>query len=609
MSDSTRKLPVSRRDVMFAGSIGMGALALGSASRGAAGGAASGMASGDAHGAVRWDLDADVVVIGTGATGLPAAIVAREAGASVIMVEAESRIGGHAIVSGGSVVLGGGTRAQQKHGIVDSPDLLFRDLTDWSVVEPNGFPDYRYNDREIIRAFADNAARTCEWLIAHGVVFIDIAPDSLDGVSSGNSAPRAMHAASMQWPKAQTGQPLAVKYQSVVGTGAGLIRPLQAAAEKSGVRILLQHRMTSIIREQAAAGSVLGIAVTSDGRQVNIRARKAVIIGTGGSTGNVNFRRMFDPRLTEEYCGLAGMPWSNQDASGELAAMAIGASLWGFYNQSGEFGSVVSKAGFIGCQYNYMPGSDMLILPWLPGSEVFNLARASGLRVADWQDLILVNMLGQRFYDEAGAAYSANDYNSIKPYQQGSAANASDMKYKPSNFLNAALAGIGDGHNGGGPIWAIFDAHAVARERWDPNPPNVDFAAGFFFRASSLADLAAAIKMQHQRVPMPPGNLEDSVARYNSFVESGVDTDFGKSKPLYKIEQPPFYAAWSTPAVHDTRAGLRINARCQVLDVHGAVIPGLYCGGESAGGFSQHGLARATCQGYIAGTNCVLPRI
>src|SRR5450631_690667 len=86
--------------------------------------------------------DADVVVIGAGATGLPAAIVAREAGASVIVVEAEADIGGHAITSGGNVPLGGGTSVQRHHGIADSPDLLFRDLTDWSVVGPNGFPDY-----------------------------------------------------------------------------------------------------------------------------------------------------------------------------------------------------------------------------------------------------------------------------------------------------------------------------------------------------------------------------------------------------------------------------------------------------------------------------------
>ena len=48
---------------------------------------------------------------------------------------------------------------------------------------------------------------------------------------------------------------------------------------------------------------------------------------------------------------------------------------------------------------------------------------------------------------------------------------------------------------------------------------------------------------------------------------------------------------------------LRINARCQVVDMSGAVIAGLYCGGESAGGFSMHGLARCMCQGYIAGTH------
>src|SRR5215469_17496937 len=100
---------------------------------------------------VDWNRAADVVVIGSGATGLPAAIVACEAGCSVILVEAEKDIGGHAIISGGNIPLGGGTSVQKKYGIADSPDLLFRDLTDWSVVGPNGFPDYRYNDREIIR--------------------------------------------------------------------------------------------------------------------------------------------------------------------------------------------------------------------------------------------------------------------------------------------------------------------------------------------------------------------------------------------------------------------------------------------------------------------------
>ncbi len=535
------------------------------------------------------------MVIGAGATGLPAAIVAREAGASVILVEAEPDIGGHAIISGGNVPLGGGTSAQEKYGIEDCPDLLFRDLTDWSVVGPNGYPDYRYNDREIVHAFAENSAATFEWLVAHGVVFVDKAPDALGGNSVGNSVPREMHCAVMHWPMVHSGEPAEPATQRTRSSGNGLMRSLEAAAKKAGVAIVLEHRMNGIYRQAQNSGPVLGIAADHKGAKLNIRALKAVIIGTGGSTGNVNFRRMFDPRLTEEYCGLAGMPWSDQDASGELAAMAIGASLWGFYNQTGEFGSNVTKPGSIGCQYNYRH------LQWMPGSPVFDRARATGLRVANWQDVILVNMLGQRFYDETAGQYIANNYNSIEPYLQGSWLNAKNLKWNPNNFLNAALAGINDGHNGGGPIWAIFDSDAVAREEWTPRPPNVDIAAGFFFSANRLADLANKIVMKYQRVPMPPMNLEETVARYNGFVEAGVDADFGKPKPVYKIANPPFYAAWATPVVHDTRAGLRINAKCQVIDINGEAIPGLYCGGEAAGGFSQHGLARAACQGYIAG--------
>ncbi len=576
-----------------AGALGVGALGVGALGVGTSADAQSATAQ-PANAAPNWRHEADVVVIGAGAIGLTAAIVAREAGASVIVVEAQNDIGGHAMVSGGNVPLGGGNSAQKKYGIQDSPDLLYRDLTDWSVVEPNGFPDYRYNDREVVRAFADHSAATHEFLAAHGVVFMDKAPEATAGLACGNSVPRESRTAAMDWPMAQTGKPVDPAVRATTSTGNGLMRPLEAAARKLGVQILLQHRMVELHREQPRSGRVLGIAVEANGTRLDIRANKAVIIGTGGSSGNVNFRRMFDPRLTEEYCGLAGMPWSDKDASGEIAAMGIGASLWGLYNQTGEFGSNLTKPGTIGSQYGYAH------LQWYPGSAVFERAGATGLIVHDWQDVVMVNMLGRRFYDETGNQFTGNDYGSIKQYQQDSYLNAKNIAYKPNNWINAALAGFNDGHNGGGPIWAIFDADAVAREKWQPAPPNVDTARGFFFSAGSLAELAGKIVMQHQRLPMPPDALEQTVARYNSFVDSGLDEDFGKPKPLYKIATPPFHAGWATPVPHDTLAGLRINAHCQVVDMQGQVIPGLYCGGESSGGFSEHGLGRATCQGFIA---------
>jgi succinate dehydrogenase/fumarate reductase flavoprotein subunit len=96
-----------------------------------------------------WDLEADVVIIGSGPTGLVAALRARATGASVLVVEANYDAGGHGLINGGTIQLGGGTRLQKKFGIEDSADTMFQDLTDWSVVESNGMPEYRYNDRAI----------------------------------------------------------------------------------------------------------------------------------------------------------------------------------------------------------------------------------------------------------------------------------------------------------------------------------------------------------------------------------------------------------------------------------------------------------------------------
>jgi succinate dehydrogenase/fumarate reductase flavoprotein subunit len=101
--------------------------------------------------------------------------------------------------------------------------------------------------------------------------------------------------------------------------------------------------------------------------------------------------------------------------------------------------------------------------------------------------------------------------------------------------------------------------------------------------------------------PIPAGVLEQSVNKYNSCVDAGKDAEFGKPAPMYKIQKPPFYAAWSTPILHDTLTGLKINTKCQVIDRNDQVITGLYACGETAGGFALHGLPRVTVFGRIAG--------
>src|SRR5262249_34357263 len=135
----------------------------------------------------------------------------------------------------------------------------------------------------------------------------------------------------------------------------------------------------------------------------------------------------------------------------------------------------------------------------------------------------------------------------------------------------------------------IFDADAASRQKWNCKPPNVD-PDGWFFTADTIFDLAERIKNPHQKYAMDGTLLQETVNRYNSFVTSGIDTDFSKPTPLHKIMKPPFYAAWATPILHDSLTGLRTDTHAQVIDTRGEAIPGLYCAGESQGGFAQHGL-------------------
>lgn len=582
-----------------------------------------------------WDLSADVVIIGAGGAGLPASLAAQERGASVLVVDQNYDVGGHALMSAGIMHLGGGTSAQRDAGITDSPDLIFSDLTDWTIVEPNGSPDYRYNDPAFIRAFADNSVATWNLLVANGYKWAT-RPDFKGGSNEGNSAPRTV-----------VPEPVPAGVASPAGSGgAAYVRPLEASARSKGVSFLLNYRMNSIIRETiypSPSGNVLGImAMYTGGRImpaspvplksyaeiqglrgnialtqpiVNIRANKGVIIATGGHTSNVNFRRMIDPRLTE-HITRGGDPYSFTDASGELAAMGVGASLWGIANEVLENGVHIQWGQGIGVHYNYLINHQE--------SPIFPLTGGTGLLIENKQDVIYVNQVGERFWDETRHTgwldgFPMSNDGTIKPYAShhylnsqcisssappGTPYNATDY-----NSLNAALAvnsGSVPPDYSAGPVWAIFDADAVTREKWSVTPPHVDIAGGYFFSASTLSELATALSANpYQHVVMSSKVLEATVARYNSFVDLGVDSDYGKPNPLYKILRPPFYAAWNTPCVHDSRSGVRINMQMQVIDWNGNIIPHLYCAGESAGGTSQHGLGRSSAGGYIAAKNVV----
>ena len=176
---------VSRRDFVKTGAAaGLGAGAL------LAPDAAQAQAPASAED-VTWDYEVDVVIAGGGCAGLTAAIRARDLGASVLVVDANYDVGGRMLHSGAFVSLGGGDPVQvrdikgesDKEGFItadpteapeeldDSVDLLFTDLTDWSVVDRKAQSPYRYNERELSRAWAENCPATRQFLIDNYVRF------------------------------------------------------------------------------------------------------------------------------------------------------------------------------------------------------------------------------------------------------------------------------------------------------------------------------------------------------------------------------------------------------------------------------------------------------
>lgn len=96
-------------------------------------------------------------------------------------------------------------------------------------------------------------------------------------------------------------------------------------------------------------------------------------------------------------------------------------------------------------------------------------------------------------------------------------------------------------------------------------------------RAYILEDLAKQINMN-------PDVLVNEIKKYNSYIENGKDSEFGKTNFGPKIENGPFYATPRSPSVHHTMGGLSIDSSARVIDINGKIISGFYAAGEVTGG-------------------------
>lgn len=332
-----------------------------------------------------WDLEVDVAVIGFGGAGAAAAIEARDQGAEVAAIERFNG-GGSTKISGGIVYAGGGTSIQQQAGIDDSPDNMFNYLkqeTGDAVSE------------KTLRRFCNDSAANLDWLVQQGVPFqASLCPfkTSYPGNDyylyfSGNESFPPYSDKAAPAPRGHRAHGKGV-------SGAALFRPLQQSAARKGVQLLTQHKALGLITVQS--GEVVGVQLSRFrtgsvagflhrqlyallnfsryitmyapslnwlmralleslekrfGQRISLRARKGVIISSGGFFFN---RKMLEQHAPDY---LPGMPLGTigDDGSGILMARGIGAdtgmmenvSDWRFVNPPESFihGVLVDRNG------------------------------------------------------------------------------------------------------------------------------------------------------------------------------------------------------------------------------------------------------------------------
>lgn len=270
-------------------------------------------AAGEARSVRRWDNSADVVVVGSGAAGTAAAIEARRAGAEAIVLESLPKLGGSSAMSGGGVYLGGGTSLQKACGFEDSLEAM-RDY----ILAASG----RYAQRDKVDVYCDGSLDHFQWLLDNGVVYRE--KFSTEKEIPGSDASLYYSGNERTWPYRDLARPAPRGHvPGVKGWtgGRSLMEALIASAKRLGARYQTEVGAERLLRE--SDGRIGGLQAVVDGKAVNIRARKGVVLAAGGFIHNREMLTLYAPELAN-----CSVPWGN---AGDLGigiqmGLAVGAA-------------------------------------------------------------------------------------------------------------------------------------------------------------------------------------------------------------------------------------------------------------------------------------------
>ncbi|MGW5637854.1 3-oxosteroid 1-dehydrogenase [Streptomyces sp. NPDC003832] len=512
----------------------------------------------------------DVVVVGAGAAGMTAALTAARQGLSCVVVEKAATFGGSAARSGAGIWIPNNSVILAA-GVPDTPAKAAAYLA--AVVGPEVSAARQ-------AAFLAHGPAMLSYVMAHSPLRFrwmegysdyypelsgglpggrSIEPDQLDGNVLGAELPRlnppymdvpagmVVFSADYKWLALAAvnargaavaaaclarGAKAAALGQKPLTMGQSLAAGLRAGLASAGVPVWLSTPLTDLLVE---AGAVTGAVVTRDGQEpALVRARKGVIVGSGGFEHNAAMRAEYQRQPI-------GTEWT------------VGAK-----ENTGDGIRAGERAG---------GALDLMDDAWwgpaipLPGQPYFCLAERT------LPGGLLVNGAGARFVNEAA------------PY--------SDVVHTmyDQNPTDPAI-----------PAWLVVDQNYRNRYLFRDVLPTLPFPDGWY--SSGAAHKAWTWDGLARSIGVPPAALRATVDRFNSLALQGRDLDQGRGDSAYDhyytdpavlpnsclapLWLPPYHAFRIVPGDLGTKGGLRTDHRARVLRPDGTPVPGLYAAGNAS---------------------------
>jgi len=503
-----------------------------------------------------WDMEVDLVSVGSSSGGLAAVILGHDLGLSTILLEKSEALGGGTALSGGVLWI------PYNHHMLDEG---LTDSREEALTYIRGVSMGRH-DEEQLATYLDTGPEVIRYMEEHTPLklTIEASPDYYADLPGGKKHGRQLYAdPEVMLPlltEAEKTHPILAKVRrdpvpffigmrELWAEGRGLIGPLSMACADRGINVLTGTRARQLIVQD---GRVIGLRAERDGKDFFLRGKKGLLLATGGFEWNnqMNKRFMNAPALSPFT------PPSNE-GDGHIMGMEIGAAValmdHSIYQPTiyveGEENE--GKPLYRGISYGY------------PGN-------------------IIVNRHGKRccnesFYPDIGRALVAYDK------------------------VTSELANV--------PMFWVADQEHTDRSgigilaTITKNPD-------WLIRADTLPELA-------EKLGIPGDSLVETVDRFNTFAQEGRDPDFHRGESTYQLywgnrewadhkpnptvgplEKPPFYGAKLRVGSVGNLGGLVVNRNAEVINTQGEIIPGLY-GTSNTTALLSHGFTytSGSCQG------------